>query len=148
MALRVAGVAAFRAAVEKDLACAAHLAAAIDASEDFERAAPVELAIVCFRHVPVEARAARDGAAAAECERIERAIDAWNERLLVALQRDGSSYLSNAGVAGRFALRACVMNPRTTLEDMDRVLADLRRVAAELPSPPGPSLSLPSQDIR
>jgi len=122
MALRVAGVAAFRAAVEKDLACAAHLAAAVEASGDFELLAPVELGIVCFRHVPKDLASRAD----------DRALDEWNERLLVALQRDGSSYLSNASVAGRFALRACVMNHRTTLEDMARVLADLRRVAVTL----------------
>jgi aromatic-L-amino-acid decarboxylase len=57
------------------------------------------------------------------------AIDAFNERLLVALQRDGSSYLSNATLDGRFALRGCVLNYRTTLRDMEILLDDLRRVA-------------------
>ena len=131
MTLRACGAAAMRAAVEKDLACAARLAAAIDAAADFERLAPIELSIVCFRHVPEAARAALAAAPEpVQRERVERALDAWNERLLVAVQRDGGSYLSNAGVAGRFALRACVMNHRTTLEDMDRLLADVRRVAA------------------
>ena len=120
MMLRVVGVGSLRAAVEKDLACAAALAAKVDESDDFERLAPVELSIVCFRHVPAKARGD------------ERRLDAWNERLLVALQRDGSSYMSNAAVNGRFALRACIMNHRTTLEDMDVLLADLRRVAGTL----------------
>lgn len=122
MTLRAVGVRAFREAIENDLACAAHLASAIEASRDFERLAPVELSIVCFRHLPEEARRAGDPAA----------LDRWNEDLLVALQRDGSSYLSNARVGGRFALRACVMNHRTTAADVDRLLDDLRRVAAAL----------------
>ena len=129
MMLRAVGVAALRAAVEKDLACAATLAAKIDASDDFERLAPVELSIVCFHHVPVALRA--------QGGEMERQLDAWNERLLVALQRDGSSYISNAVVGGRFALRACIMNHRTTLADMDVLLADLRRVAATLDAPTG-----------
>jgi glutamate/tyrosine decarboxylase-like PLP-dependent enzyme len=131
MLLRAAGVASLRAAVEKDLACAAALAGKVDASHDFERLAPVELSIVCFRHVPDRARAAL-AASSADREAVERGIDAWNERLLVALQRDGGSYMSNASVGGRFALRACIMNHRTTLEDMDVLLADLRRVAGTL----------------
>jgi len=45
------------------------------------------------------------------------------------LQRDGSSYLSNATLGGRFALRGCVLNYRTTLRDMEILLDDLRRVA-------------------
>ena len=132
MMLRAVGLAPLRAAVEKDLACAAALAGKVDASHDFERLAPVELSIVCFRHVPAEARRALDTVTGADREGVERALDAWNERVLVALQRDGSSYMSNASVGGRLALRACIMNHRTTLADMDVLLADLRRTAGAL----------------
>jgi hypothetical protein len=62
-----------------------------------------------------------------------KAIDAYNERLLVALQQDGSSYLSNARLADRFALRGCVLNYRTTFRDMEILLDDLRRVGKSLP---------------
>jgi glutamate/tyrosine decarboxylase-like PLP-dependent enzyme len=130
MMLRVVGARALRAAVENDLDCAARLAAAVDASEDFERLAPVELSIVCFRHVPDSARRALAAADASGRARIEAALDAYNERLLVAVQRDGSSYPSNALVRGRFAIRACIMNHRTTPADVDVLLADLRRLAA------------------
>jgi aromatic-L-amino-acid decarboxylase len=64
--------------------------------------------------------------------RNEDQLDDWNERLLVALQHDGSSYLSNARIGGRFALRGCVLNYRTTSRDMEILLDDLRRVAASL----------------
>jgi glutamate/tyrosine decarboxylase-like PLP-dependent enzyme len=132
MLLRAVGLAPLRAAVEKDLACAATLAGKVDASEDLERLAPVELSIVCFRHVPSQASRALDAASRADRDGAERRLDAWNERLLVALQRDGSSYLSNASVGGRFALRACIMNHRTQLADMDVLLADVRRIAGTL----------------
>jgi hypothetical protein len=59
-------------------------------------------------------------------------LDALNERLLIELQRDGSSYLSNARLGGRFSLRGCVMNYRTTPRDMEILLDDLRRVAARM----------------
>ena len=124
MTLKAVGVHAFSASIEKDLACARRLESLVRASEDFEMLAPVELSIFCFRHVPVELRDAPG-----------EQLDAWNERLLVALQRDGSSYLSNARIRGRFALRGCVLNHRTTLEDMEILLADLRRVAKQLGSP-------------
>jgi len=80
--------------------------------------APVELSIFCFRHVPHDCRAEE--------------LDAWNEHLLIELQRDGSSYLSNARVGGRFSLRGCVMNYRTTLHDMEILLEDLRRLAERM----------------
>jgi glutamate/tyrosine decarboxylase-like PLP-dependent enzyme len=120
MLLKGVGLGALSAAIENDLACARHLEALVRASDDFEMLAPVELSIFCFRYLPAHLRQARDDAQ----------LNAFNERLLVALQRDGNSYLSNATIDGRFALRGCVMNYRTTKEDMDVLLADLRRVAA------------------
>jgi hypothetical protein len=42
------------------------------------------------------------------------------------LQRDGRAYLSNAVVDGRFALRACITNFRTTRADVERTLALVR----------------------
>jgi len=129
MMLRGVGLRALGAAIEKDLACARHLERMVRASEDFEMLAPVELSIFCFRYVPLRFRRALAGADQAERARINEELDALNERLLVALQQDGSSYLSNARLGGRFSLRGCVMNYRTTPRDMEVLLEDLRRVA-------------------
>ncbi len=115
MQLKAVGCRALGAAVENDLACARHLEQLVQASDDFEMLAPVELSIFCFRHRPPGLT--------------NEQLDAHNERLLVELQRDGSSYLSNALINGRFALRGCVMNYRTTPRDMEILLEDLRRVA-------------------
>ncbi len=123
MLLKGVGLDSLGEAIESNLACAQHLESMVRTSDDFEMVAPVELSIFCFRHVPVQLR-----------NESPQAIDAFNERLLVALQRDGSSYLSNAMLGGRFALRGCVLNYRTTLRDMEILLDDLRRVAKSLPA--------------
>src|SRR6266478_6046350 len=123
MLLKGVGLDSLSAAIESNLACARYLESMVRASDDFEMVAPVELSIFCFRHVPAHLR-----------NESPEAIDAFNQRLLVALQRDGSSYLSNATLAGRFALRGCVLNYRTTLRDMEILLDDLRRVAKSLAS--------------
>lgn len=122
MLLKGVGLDALSQAIESNLACARYFESMVRDSDDFEMAAPVELSIFCFRHVPVQLK-----------NKSPEAIDAFNERLLVALQRDGSSYLSNATLGGRFALRGCVLNYRTTLRDMEILLDDLRRVAKSLP---------------
>lgn len=132
MMLKGVGLRVLGEAIEKDLACARHLEALVQASEDFEMLAPVELSIFCFRHLPSRLKESLAGADDIERARIEEDLDAWNERLLIALQRDGSSYLSNARLRGRFALRGCVMNFRTTLGDMEILLEDLRRIAGTI----------------
>jgi hypothetical protein len=50
---------------------------------------------------------------------------------MVDLRKAGSSYLSNARIRGRFALRGCVLNRRTTERDMEILLDDVRQAAAE-----------------
>ncbi len=132
MLLKGVGLHALSEAIEKDLACARHFENLVQNSEDFEMLAPVELSIFCFRHLPARLKCALVTASPSEGETIDEQLDAHNERLLLALQRDGSSYLSNARLRGRFTLRGCVMNYRTTLHDMEILLDDLRRVAAHL----------------
>jgi len=123
MLLKGVGLDRLSDAIENNLACARYFESMVQASDDFEMAAPVELSIFCFRHVPDRLR-----------NESPKVIDAFNERLLVALQRDGSSYLSNTTLGGRFALRGCVLNYRTTLRDMEILLDDLRRVGRSLPT--------------
>ncbi|PYI77322.1 MAG: pyridoxal-dependent decarboxylase [Verrucomicrobia bacterium] len=128
MLLKGIGLSTLREAVEKDLACARHFQTLVQNSQDFEMLAPVELSIFCFRHLPARLKHSLAAASSSEREKIQEQLDAHNERLLLALQRDGGSYLSNARLRGRFSLRGCVMNYRTTPRDMEMLLDDLRRV--------------------
>ena len=132
MLLKGVGVRTLGESVENDLRCARHLERLVRESDDFEMLAPVELSIFCFRHLPAELKRRLSAAGSNDREKTEQDLDRWNERLMVALQLDGSSYLSNALIDGRFALRGCVINYRTTLKDMEILLNDLRRVAKEL----------------
>jgi aromatic-L-amino-acid decarboxylase len=129
MMLKGVGLRMLGEMIEKDLACARHLERLVRASEDFEMLAPVELSIFCFRYIPGRLKSALVSADETERARLNQELDRLNERLLIALQQDGSSYLSNALLRGRFSLRGCVMNYRTTLRDMEILLDDLRRLA-------------------
>jgi glutamate/tyrosine decarboxylase-like PLP-dependent enzyme len=112
MTLRYYGGRRLAAAITHDIAMAEHMAARVRESAELELLAEPGLSICCFRHVP-------PGMA-------DAALDQHNERLLTALQRDGRAYLSNAVVDGRFALRACITNFRTTRADVERTLALVR----------------------
>ncbi|MGS2616313.1 pyridoxal phosphate-dependent decarboxylase family protein [Micromonospora sp. LZ34] len=123
MLLAHAGSRAIGDAIEGNLDCARYLGELVEASDDFELLAPVGLSIFCFRYLPP---AARTGS---RSEADEQKLDRLNERIMVSLQQAGSSYLSNATVDGRFALRGCVLNYRTTRRDMEILLDDVRRAA-------------------
>ena len=119
--LKIHGARAIQQAIDDNIAAAHHLAQQIEQSSDFELLAPAPMSIVCFR-----ARL-RDGVSATHAE-----ADAFNKRLMLEVQRDGDSYLSNAMIGGRFALRACIVNYRTTLLDVEQLLTTIRRVATRI----------------
>ncbi len=113
-------------AIESNMDCARYLAEMVAQSDDLEMLAPVGLSIFCLRYRP---QALRGGhLSAAQCLELDRV----NEQIMLQVQRDGSSYLSNATVAGRFALRGCVLNYRTTRQDMQILLHDIRKAADHL----------------
>jgi hypothetical protein len=55
-----------------------------------------------------------------------------NRELLTRLQRGGEAYLSNAIIGGKHALRACIVNFRTTLQDVKELLPLVVRLGKEL----------------
>jgi glutamate/tyrosine decarboxylase-like PLP-dependent enzyme len=110
------GRAAYGRSITHDAALARYLGALVQAHPDFELMVPPRLSICCFRYRP------------ARWHDDEETLDRLNERLMMAIMRDGGVYCSNAVIDGRFGLRVCVVNFCTEAEDVERVLA----VASEL----------------
>jgi aromatic-L-amino-acid decarboxylase len=115
----------FARLIESNIDVAAHLAGRIRESDDFEMF-PDEppLSVVCFRHLP-EGRAATarlDGDGL-------RALDRHQDRLQLALEESGEGWLSTTTIRGRSYLRAGIVNYMTTRDDIDELLAILRRLA-------------------
>jgi aromatic-L-amino-acid decarboxylase len=73
------------------------------------------LSIATFRYVPADLPPSLSGD--------ERAtyLNELNTTLLTRLQESGAIYLSNAVIDGKFALRACIVNFRTSAADVDAV---------------------------
>jgi glutamate/tyrosine decarboxylase-like PLP-dependent enzyme len=84
------------------------------------------LSIATFRCVPSELFDTRHEPTTAAY------LNELNTQLLDRLQRQGRVFLSNAVLDGVFALRACIVNFRTELEDARTVVTELARVGAEL----------------
>jgi glutamate/tyrosine decarboxylase-like PLP-dependent enzyme len=118
LSLRYYGANAFRECIAEDLRLAVHLASRIDQTSELELLAPVELSAVCFRYKP-------EG-------KPEEELNAMNAEILKRSQRAGNVFFSNAIIHGKFALRACITNHRSTEKDVETVIVETLRIAKEL----------------
>jgi glutamate/tyrosine decarboxylase-like PLP-dependent enzyme len=115
MSLRYFGLRAFQQSIAEDLDLARVLVGAVDAEPKLERLAPVALSAVCFRYKD------DDGD-----------LDALNRAILKSVTQRGRVYLSNAVIRGQFALRACIVNHRTTEDDVRAVVSEVIAAAGEV----------------
>src|SRR5262249_39684036 len=109
---------AFREAIRRDLEHARQLGARIESTPQLQLMAPIELSAVCFRY------ASKPGADANG--------DAVNLEILKRVNQRGRVYLSNALLHGKFGLRACIVNHRTTDADVAEVVSEVLAAAAEV----------------
>jgi len=117
--LRYHGIESFRESIRKDLRHAQRLSALITKTPGLELMAPVELSAVCFRYV---------GDRNSPCPEPDRA----NSGILRRINQRGRVYLSNATLRSRFCLRACIVNHRTTDQDIDEVIPEVLAAAREV----------------
>ena len=120
------GSTGFGQLVEANNDLAAHLAARIAASDDFESLPEVpELSVVCFRHLPN----GRPGPAPGTPE--GAALDAHQDRIQHALEASGEGWVSTTRLRGATYLRAGILNTQSTTDDIDDLLDILRRIAVD-----------------
>ena len=115
MSLRYFGLRAFQQSIAEDLNLAQVLASAVDGEPKLERLAPVALSAVCFRF-----------------KNANGDLDALNGAILKRITQRGRVYLSNALIHGQFALRACIVNHRTTEDDVRAVVSEVLAAAGEV----------------
>ena len=119
--LRYFGAEGLRSRLAEHMRLARLFAAWVDASDQFERLAPVPLSVVCFRARP----AADDGR-----ERTDERLDALNARVLETVNASGEVFLSHTRIEGRYALRMAVGHIRTEERHVARAWALLQDAAS------------------
>jgi glutamate/tyrosine decarboxylase-like PLP-dependent enzyme len=129
LALQQAGAAGYRKMIQDDITLARYL---YDLAVDHPELEAIthHLSITTLRYVPQELRAGVGS------EQTEVYLNELNRRLLEAIEKSGEAFISNAVIAGKYALRFCIVNFRTSagdIETMPQLVANLgRRIHAEL----------------
>src|SRR6516165_7565043 len=102
------GLAAFRAAIQRNLELAEYAEALIGGHAGLTLMAPATLGIVCFR---------REWPACDEAETERRGT-----ALAEDLERAGTALVSTTRLAGRHAIRLCILNPTSSEEHVRRAI--------------------------
>ncbi|MEW5873103.1 MAG: pyridoxal-dependent decarboxylase [Chloroflexota bacterium] len=109
--IRHYGVEGLQYHVRQHVRLAQEFAAWVQASPDFELAAPAPLNLVCFRH---------------------KAGDDFNQQLLERLNRSGKLYLTHTRLDSRLALRLCVGQTHTEERHVTQAWELIQEIAAQL----------------
>lgn len=105
------------AAITANCALVRRLAGLIDEAADFERLAPVETSICCFRFT---------GGGGSDAH-----LDALNDEIVTRLHETGIAAPSTTRIRGKLAIRVNITNHRTRETDLDILLAAIRDIAPQ-----------------
>jgi glutamate/tyrosine decarboxylase-like PLP-dependent enzyme len=125
LALQHAGAAAYREMIQDDITLARSLYNLAANHSELE-ALTQHLSITTLRYVPGELRSS------VGCESTENYLNALNERLLAAIERSGEAFMSNAVIGGKYALRFCIVNFRTSTDDIEAMPQLVVRLGRQL----------------
>lgn len=123
LALRLVGRQGYQKMIGDDVALARALFEATQAHPDLE-AFTCNLSIATFRYAP---QALREGD-----EEVGAYLNELNERLVMRLMKGGEAFVSNAIIDGKYALRACIVNFNTSLDDVESIPDIVARLGREL----------------
>ncbi|MBN1218678.1 MAG: amino acid decarboxylase [Anaerolineae bacterium] len=115
LALKLAGVAPFRAALEEKILLARYFHKKIQTIAGFEVGPYPDLSVATYRYVPKRGD-----------------VNAFNQKLAQAVQYDGRVFISSTMLNGKFTLRLAVLCFRSHLDEVDRVIEVLQEKVREL----------------
>jgi glutamate/tyrosine decarboxylase-like PLP-dependent enzyme len=113
--LKLFGTRPFAAALEEKLLLARHFYARLQAIDGFELGPPPDLSIATFRYIPPRGDA-----------------NAFNQRLVQAVQDEGQVFLSSTTIDGKLLIRLAVLSFRTHLDEVERTIEVLLRHSQRL----------------
>jgi glutamate/tyrosine decarboxylase-like PLP-dependent enzyme len=118
MALKAYGLDSFTRQIQKNIDQARYLAEKISSTAHLELLADAPFNVVCFRFN--------------NCLYTDQGLNELNQEILLRLHERGLAVPSYTRLQGRFAIRVCITNHRTTSEDLDFLVRQVLEIAREI----------------
>ena len=121
-----AGASGYRRMIADDIELAHRLHEFVG-KQDLLEQGTVSLSITTFRFVPADLRPRAGGDTT-----VTDYLNELNARIVTAVRLSGRAFISNAHIGDRFMLRACIVNFRTTLADVQALPELVVRLGRDL----------------
>jgi glutamate/tyrosine decarboxylase-like PLP-dependent enzyme len=119
MSVKTFGMGEFRKAITYNVKLAEATESFLRKSADWEVISPATLAVINFRYNPIGNRLS------------EQKLDALNQRISKNVVDSQQALLVTTVLNGQVVLRMCLINPRTTLDDVKETIALCESFAEE-----------------
>jgi aromatic-L-amino-acid decarboxylase len=123
LALRQVGREGYVGMLAEDIALTRMMYEAVGQEPDLERYT-CDLSIATFRYVPPDLRGSS--------EEHEEYLNKLNSELVIRIQASGELFITNAVIGGKFLLRACIVNFRTSEADVRALPGIVVRLGREM----------------
>jgi glutamate/tyrosine decarboxylase-like PLP-dependent enzyme len=121
MSLKHYGAIRYGRMINQNMNLAQYWQALINESADFTLMAPSDLSVVCFCYVPEKLIHTND-------EKTHTYLDVLQHAILSSLRKNKDMLLSGTTLKGRFVLRGCIVNYRTTQQDVKDIVEGVRKI--------------------
>jgi len=123
LALRQVGRAGYVRMLADDITLSQELYRLIDAQAELQTCTQ-NLSITTFRYVPRDLNL--------DSGEVETYLNRLNAEILMRIQKSGEAFISNAVIGETFVLRACIVNFRTSLADIEALPGIVIRIGREV----------------
>jgi len=145
--LKIHGLDAVRREIDRTRRLARGAGREVRARPELELMSRASMGVVCFRHAGPDAAGPERGEPSAEAAdgpddageeplaartRDDHRIDVLNDRVVKRIQEEGTFMVSSTRLHGRYVIRLCPLNHRTTADDVEDLLDEVVRLGREL----------------
>ena len=121
MSLKQYGIRRYEKIINQNMKLIEYWQELIKNSQDFQIMAPSVLSVVCFRFNPEKAMKIKN-------ENKELYLDKLNRLIIKSIRENREFLISGTMLNGRYVLRACIVNYRTTKQDVKYIIQALREI--------------------
>lgn len=128
MSLKQYGIEKYKRLINQNINLANYMSALVEESSDFEVASPVTLSVFCFRYFPEHLRQKYQEVDQLQEGKIEEYLNQLNYVIAEKMRTDQRAVLSSTVLGDKYVLRACIVNYRTTKQDIKDILTIVREL--------------------